>query len=392
MIDYEKILNDSGMPTSEAQIRAEFDKIVKAEGLITNTSKMSPFWRLITALVVKPFLYLKDTLINHILSNMFLMTAQDWALDMFGASVNLTRKEATAVRGVITFTKSDANQQVVIKKGVIIQSPQINNEVYKLEVVNDVIIPAGVRLAKIEVVATGTGAAYNLAPGYYRIIVEEIEGIESVSNDEDWITMPGADRETANDYRERIRNQYNFVGHYHTDAVYRGIISTITGISTNQIYFIHNAPRGPGTANVYLLLDDGVASKDFVNLVNDYIMTKGNHGHGDDLRCFAMPEKRLNVDVKLYFKANQIPLDIDNYLIDVENFIRCAFRQNTNYDVTKVNAYSRFSISTLDSELHQEFNEIHSIVFNINDIVSGLEVPRLSTLKISYAVAEQAND
>lgn len=387
-VDFEKILSDSGMPTTESQVRAEFNAIVKDEGLITNTSNMSPFWRLITALVVKPYVYLKDALINNVFVNMFLMTAQDWALDLYGEGVNLSRKKSTATTGFITFTKSDINKQTVIKAGTLIQSPPINGHIYQLRTIKDSQIASGVLSGQIEIVAVDSGASYNLAAGYYRILVEEIDNIESVNNDDNWIIAPGADRESANDYRERIRNQYNFVGNYHTDAVYRGIISTITGIATNQVYFVHDAPRGPGTANVFLLLDDGVASDEFIELINDYIMTQGNHGHGDDLRCFAMPEKPINIDVKLYLSIEQMPINMDDYIVNVENFIRCAFRQNSDYEVTKVNAYSRFSISNLDRELHQEFNEIHSIVFSIGDIVSELDVPRLSQLIITYAIAE----
>lgn len=387
-IDFDKILNDNGMPTTEKQVLAEFNEIVKTEGLITNTSNMSPFWRLITTLVIKPYLYLKDVLINSVLVNMFLMTAQSWAVDLFGESVNLTRKESTAVTGFITFTKSDINQQVIIRAGTVVQSPPINGHVYELQTLSDTTIASGILSCQINVIAKEPGAAYNLAVGYYRILVEEIDGIESVNNNDNWIITPGADRESTNDYRDRIRNQYNFVGDYHTDAVYRGIISTITGIATNQIYFVHDAPRGPGTANAFILLDDGEASDDFINLVNDYIMAKGNHGHGDDLRCFAIPGKPINIDVKLFFTAEQMPTNIDKYKLDVENFIRCAFRQNRDYKVTKVNAYSRFSISNLDRELHQEFNEIHSIVFNIADIISALEVPRLSKLTINYGITE----
>ncbi|WP_392551242.1 baseplate J/gp47 family protein [Orbus wheelerorum] len=388
-IDFEKVLQDSGMPTTEAAIRAEFDEVVKSENLITNRSKMSPFWRLITALVVKPYLYLKDTLIDHVLINMFLMTAQDWALDMFGAAVNLSRKSESAATGVVIFTKTDINQMIFVKAGTVIQSPPINGHIYQLRTLIDFEIPAGVLSSRISVIAESPGESYNLAAGYYSILVEDIPGIEFITNDDDWIVTPGADTEKADDYRERIRNQYNFVGNYHTDAVYRGIISSITGIATNQIYFVHDAPRGPGTANVYVLLDDGVATNDFISNVNDFIMTKGNHGHGDDLQCFAMPEKPIDIDMTVYFLAEQMPSNIDEYKINMANFIRCAFRQNNDYSVTKVNAYSRFSISNLETELHQVFNEIHSIVINIDDIVSTLDVPRLKSLNINIALSEQ---
>lgn len=391
MVDYqkifEKILNDHGMPVDENAVKNEFEKLVKDEGLITNTSKYSPFWRLLSAIVIKPYVWLKDAFIQNVLMNMFLMTASGYFLDLFANAVNLQRKPASLAVGEILFTKTNKNQLVVIPLGTIIRSPEINGVIYQLKTTQEYSIPAGVETARIPVVAAGSGENYNLAAGYYRFLVEPIDGV-MVTNDDNWLISPGANIESDDDLRERTKNQYNFVGHYHTDAVYRGIVTTITGISTKQVYFVHDAPRGPGTANLYLLLNDGVDSKYFIDKVNDYIMGQGYRGHGDDLRCFAMPDKKIDINVKLYFEREQQPIDINQYVLNVEHFIRCVFRQNNDYNVTQVNAYSRFSISKLNEELHEQFGELHSIVFSIGDIISELEVPRLQSIMINAEVAE----
>lgn len=384
---FEKILNDHGMPVDENAARKEFEEITKEEGLITNTSKFSPFWRLISAIVIKPYVWLKDALIKKVLMNMFLMTASGHFLDLFADAVNLERKKATLAEGEILFTKANKNQSVIIPAGTVISSPEINGVTYQLQTSREYSMPAGVEAARIPVVAVGTGENYNLAAGYYRYLIEQIDGI-TVTNDDNWLISPGANVESDDDLRDRTKNQYNFVGHYHTDAVYRGIVTTITGISTKQVYFVHDAPRGAGTANLYLLLNDGVDSKYFIDKVNNFIMGQGYRGHGDDLRCFAMPDKKIDINVKLYFEREQQPSDINQYVLNVEHFIRCAFRQNNNYNVTQVNAYSRFSISKLNEELHEHFSELHSIVFDTGDIVSGLEVPRLRNLTITTGITE----
>lgn len=384
---FEKILNDHGMPVDENAARKEFEEITKEEGLITNTSKYSPFWRLISAIVIKPYVWLKDALIKKVLMNMFLMTAGGQFLDLFANAVNLERKQATLAEGEILFTKANKNQAIVIPAGTVISTPEINGVTYQLQTTCEYSMPAGVEVARIPVIAVGSGENYNLAAGYYRYLVEQIDGI-TVTNDDNWLTSPGANIESDDDLRDRTKNQYNFVGHYHTDAVYRGIVTSLTGVSTKQVFFVHDAPRGPGTANLYLLLNDGVDSIYFIDKINDYIMKQGYRGHGDDLRCFAMPDKKIDINVKLYFEREQQPSDINQYVLNVEHFIRCAFRQNNDYNVTQVNAYSRFSISKLNEELHEHFSELHSIVFNTGDIVSGLEVPRLRNLTITTGITE----
>lgn len=384
---FEKILHDNGMPIDENAIKTDFVNLVKNEGLITNTSKYSPFWRLISAIVIKPYIWIKNVFIETVLMNMFLMTATGKFLDLFANAVNLERKTATFAAGEILFTKANKNQSVAVPAGTLISSPEINGVTYQLKTVQEYSIPAGVESARIHVIATLPGENYNLAAGYYRFLVEPIDGV-TVTNDDNWLISPGANIESDDDLRDRTKNQYNFVGHYHTDAVYRGIVTTITGISTRQVFFVHDAPRGPGTANLYLLLNDGVDSAYFIDRVNSNIMGQGYRGHGDDLRCFAIPDKKIDVSVTVYFERDQQPFDPDQYLMNVEHFIRCAFRQNNDYQVTQVNAYSRFSISKLNEEMHEQFSELHSIVFNIDDIVSELEVPRLRNLNVKYEVTE----
>lgn len=384
---FEKILHDNGLPIDENAVQSEFNELVRSEGLITNTSRYSPFWRLISAIVIKPYIWIRDVFIETVLMNMFLMTASGTFLDLFANAVNLERKPATLATGEILFTKTNKNQSVVVPAGSIVSSPKINGVTYQLKTTQACSIPAGIESVRVPVVAVGTGENYNLAAGYYRYLVNPIDGI-TVTNDDDWLISPGANIESDDDLRDRTKNQYNFVGHYHTDAVYRGIVTTITGISTRQVFFVHDAPRGPGTANLYLLLNDGVDSKYFIDTVNNYIMGAGHRGHGDDLRCYALPDKKIDVAVTVYFERDQQPFDQTQYLTNVENFIRCAFRQNNDYSVTQVNAYSRFSISKLCEELHEQFNELHSIVFDLDDIVSELEVPRLRNLTVRSEVAE----
>lgn len=384
---FEKILHDNGMPIDENAVKTDFVDLVKNEGLITNTSKYSPFWRLVSAIVIKPYIWIKNVFIETVLMNMFLMTATGKFLDLFANAVNLERKTATFAAGEILFTKANKNQSIVVPAGTLISSPDINGVTYQLKTVQEYSIPAGVESARIHVIATEPGENYNLAAGYYRFLVEPIDGV-TVTNDDNWLISPGANIESDDDLRDRTKNQYNFVGHYHTDAVYRGIVTTITGISTRQVFFVHDAPRGPGTANLYLLLNDGVDSSYFIDKVNGHIMGQGYRGHGDDLRCFAMPDKKIDVSVTVYFERDQQPFDLDQYLMNVEHFIRCAFRQNNDYNVTQVNAYSRFSISKLNEEMHEQFSELHSVVFNIDDIVSELEVPRLRNLHVKSEVTE----
>lgn len=383
-VDFEAVVKASGMPVTEAEVRERFNAIVSDEGIITNTSRMSPFWRLITAIVTAPVMWLKDALVSTVLANMFVATASGKMLRLLAWAVNITPKPASAAEGVIRFFKEDAKAVVTVKAGTIVQTERINGTVYELATTQDVVIASGAASALLPVKARGTGSAFNLAPGYYRILPVAVSGISHVASEEDWLITPGADEESDDELRERCRNQFNLVGNYHTDAVYRSMIASVAGLSIERIFFEHEAPRGPGTANAYLLLDSGVASAPFVDAVNDYINTQGHHGHGDDMQCYPMPETLHDLSVIVYVNNLSNLSDDETKALreGVENLIRCAFRENADFDVRKTWPYSRFSFSQLGREIHKNFALTESLAFSLADISSELSVPRLKSLVV----------
>lgn len=383
-VDFEKVLSDSGMPTTEAEITAVFKDTVKAEGFITNTSRMSPFWRLISKIVTTPVLWLQAALINVVLRNMFVATASGSMLRLLTWAVNITPKPASAAAGVIRFYKAKPADVVIVPAGTLIQTERINGVVYVLAVSEDTTLGSGLESGLVPVTATGTGSGYNLAPGYFRILPVAVAGIASVVNEDDWLITPGADEESDDELRDRTRNQFNLVGNYHTDAIYRSMIAGVVGLSIDRIFFLHDAPRGPGTANAYLLLDSGETSQPFIDAVNDYVNSQGHHGHGDDLQCFAMPETTHALGVKVYVqsKENMEQEELSQLESGVADLVRCAFRENINYNVKKTWPYSRFSFSNLGREIHKTFPVIDSLSFSLTDIVSELSVPRLASLTV----------
>ncbi|WP_262947651.1 MULTISPECIES: baseplate J/gp47 family protein [Xenorhabdus] len=318
------------------------------------------------------------------LKNMYLATASGSWLDMFAWGVNLKRKPASAAQGVLRFYKAAGASAVTVPAGTVIQTERINGEIYRVSTTESVVIAEGVSSALLPVAADAAGGAFNLAPGYFRILPVAVSGIARVQNEEGWLLTPGADAESDDELRDRCRNQYNLVGNYHTDAVYRGMMAAVAGLSIDRIFFLHDAPRGAGTANAYLLLDSGVTSQPFIEAVNDYITNQGHHGHGDDMQCLPMPETQHDLSVTLFVVslANYNQEQIATLKRDVENLIRCAFRENSQYAVKKTWPYSRFSFSNLGREIHREFSEIESLTFSLGDILSELSVPRLKTLSV----------
>ena len=112
---------------------------------------------------------------------------------------------------------------------------------------------------------------------------------------------------------------------------------------------------------------------------------EGFHGHGDDLICYAMPETKHNLTCAIYFQPSIFVGEVRKQEIvqQVENMIRCAFRENNNYGVTRTYPFSRFSWSKLGEEIHDNISEIASIVWGQSDIQSELSIPRIQQLSVT---------
>ena len=380
-IDFKQALADAGIPTTEAKLRQAWEAEVAAQGSkLSNSSGWSPFWRVITALVTTPVMWLIEFIAGTVLPNFFVKTAKGAWLDTLAWAVNVTRKASTKAEGVLLFTRVSSAGVLEVPAGTRVQSVSINGNVYELLTTALASFADGEFQVKVPARAKEAGSGFNLAPGYYSILPEPVPGVIMAVNADNWLSQPGADVEADDDLRLRVRNQFSAVNQWHTDAVYRAMIAVFPGVQADGVYFEHNAPRGPGSANAYLLFEADTPAASYLARINDYIRDSGNHGHGDDLLVFEMPATHHRVKVGIWPKAELGDERYAALVRDVELFIRAAFRESTasDYQPTLTYPQSRFSFSRLGEELHLQFPGIDSLQFENTDIVSELTIPRLA--------------
>lgn len=386
---YTQMLKDAGIPTTQEGLQAEWDRINEGEEVqIANGSRWSPFWRLISAMVTTPGLWLINLLVQYALPNFFLKTSTGIWLELLAWAVDLERKPAVRTRGVVRFTRESPEGEVVVEAGLLVATPAINGKVYRLRTTSPVTIGHGVISALVPVEAESAGTAHNLGPGYFTILPEPVTGIESVSNEAEWIAIAGADAESDDSLRGRCRNQFSAVGQYHHDAAYRADISLFAGIQPDYVWFEHDAPRGPGSANAFIMMNSGRPAQAFVDGINAYIRDQGHHGHGDDMLCYPMPVKPEALSVTVYHDDVLPDERVAALRQGVTDRVRFAFRENQDFTgITRTMPFSRFSFSTLARELHQQLPDLASVAFSLADIKSGMELPTLSDLTVSTEAA-----
>jgi hypothetical protein len=387
------ILAASGVPVTEDELELELKaQVVTAGSEVSNDSKMSPFWRWVKAAVVTPAVWLiRSLLAGHVMPNMFVGTAQRWALELKAWEYNITPKEAVATQGYITLTKSNPDDVVTIAAGSIIQTLPIDSVVYQVSVLEETVLPAGDATGKVLVEALESGAAFNLSAGYFNIIPKEISGIVSAVNEPDWITTLGANQETDEELALRLQNAFTSSGEWHIDDVYRSIISSVAGIRSDNIYFENTGHIVPATANALIVMEVGQTPQTILDQLNQYIMTDGHHGHGDVLTCKAIPDTQHDVIAAVVFVTSLSDQTKVNELLDVEARIRAAFRETEAYpEMTRAKPSSRFSISELATEIHTNIDNVKSVKITIDgevqqDIISALTQPRLQSLTVTEA-------
>lgn len=387
-VDFKQALADSGIPTTEAALKAAWEAEVLAQGSkLANTSAYSPFWRVITALVTKPVLWLLTFVSDTVLPNFFVKTAEKAWLDMLAWAVNVERKAPTKAIGTLLFSRATTAGELEVPIGTRVQSASINGNVYELVTTAAASFVEGESQLQIPAMAVESGSGYNLAPGYYAILPVPVPGVVQVVNLDGWLVAPGSDSEPDDQLRLRVRNQFSAVNQWHTDAVYRALIAAFPGVSANGVFFEHGAPRGPGSANAYVLFEADVPADIYLQQINAKVMDEGNHGHGDDLLVMVMPETQHDVSLQVWPVANLTPAQRTDLQIDIGLFIRAAFRESTGRDYTPTLTWpqSRFSFSRLTEELHEQFPGIDSLKFSNDDILSSLDIPRLQTLQVVFA-------
>ena len=391
-----EILSASGVPTTEAEMEAKLKAEVTAAGsTLSNDSEMSPFWRWVRSAVITPSVWLIRTLLaNHVMPNMFVGTAERWALELKAWERDVVPKSAEKTQGHISLTKRSEEEAVTIPAETIIQTLPIDGKVYRVKVLAETTLEKGVLVGNVLAEAEEAGAAFNLPAGYFNILPSEVSGIVAAVNDKDWITRLGADAETDEELAIRIQSAFTSAGNWHIDDVYCSIIGKIAGIRIDNIFFENTGHITPGTANAYILMEVGETPQAVIDQLNHEIMEQGFHGHGDVLTCKPIPDELYRLEADVVFVANLSEQQKVNVLTELEDRIRSTMRETAAFpEMTRARPRSRFSMSQLSTELHNHVLEVESVRFTVNgtvqqDIVSDLSQPRLETL----TVRELAND
>ena len=179
MADFESMV--TGLPADGTEATAQLRSDLQAQGsTISNTSPLSPFFVLLAVLLTAPVLYLRNLIINTLLPGIFTQHATGALLDLRAADLDVTRKPAVKLVGLITFFRAGTLGDLPIPLGTVVESQPIDGVVYRVVTTAAGTILDGTSSVKANAEAEAVGAAYNLGEGYYSSLPNPVAGITAV--------------------------------------------------------------------------------------------------------------------------------------------------------------------------------------------------------------------
>lgn len=329
----------------------------------------------------KPAALEKDEFINyHMVRALMIAFPQyawaDW-LDLHGAQVHIERHAPTYASGIVTVT---GNVGTVIKAGTVYCTPATDTEP-STEFVVDSDYTIGVAgTIDVSVTAVIAGIGSNVAAGTVTLMSKPDKNVSAVTNTE--AITGGAERETDNDYYDRIYAEYeNSMTYLGNDTDY---VRWAKEAGAGDCIVI-GAADGPGTVKLVLVDVNGKpANKSLQDAVYNYIVSPSDRSKRllptacGKLSCVAVTTVTVN------YECTGLIYDESTSISQIEKDFKEAVAKV--YEVAKSEDVLRYNdirplISTIAGVEDFTTFTINGGMINIS--LAKEEYPETGTLKFS---------
>lgn len=242
---------------------------------ITNFKKGGVFYHLCRMLVTI-YIELKE-LARVIVNSCFIKHAEgDW-LKIKAADYSKQQKEAKAAKGYVTIYRNEYNNALQVTKGHCFKTePDAGGKELKFYCCENTVIDAGEPVGRVLVEAEAPGTYYNIAPGRISISMIHLDGMDYVTNEEDWLFEEGAEEEDLEDLRDRCMSSWAELATRTIEEKLRNAAKSVPGVLDARIDAQH--PRGQGTVDVIVTGAAEEASPELIRRVGEAIEPlKGNY-------------------------------------------------------------------------------------------------------------------
>lgn len=295
MIDEEIMEKIIPIPDEEEEMENIEDELEEEGFPITNFKKGGIFYHIVRLLVMFS-IELKE-LARTIVNSCFVLHAEgDW-LEIKSADYSKKRKEAVKARGYVTVYRADYENAVQVTRGHCFKTePDAGGNELKFYACEDTVIDAGAPSGKVLVEAANAGTFYNVAPGRISISLIHIDGMDYVTNEENWLEREGAEIEDLEDLRSRDMSSWAELATRTIEEKLENAAKSVSGVLDARIDAQH--PRGQGTVDIIVTSSAGAASPELIRQVEEAV--KPLKGQYEDYLVRSGEVVVQNIDLTIY--------------------------------------------------------------------------------------------
>ncbi|SCJ63984.1 Uncharacterized homolog of phage Mu protein gp47 [uncultured Flavonifractor sp.] len=352
MID--KDILDEVLPVPEMEtLKEQTIAELAAEGFaITNFNSGGIFYTLL--LIVLRIKIEFTELLRSVLNNSFLTHASGTWVDLKAADYGKKRKKAQKTQGLVTLSRTDAQSEAIkIEKGHVFKTEKdINGEELRFFALEAAVLQKGNTSVDVLVEAEKEGSRYNVPEKQISRSLTFINGVDNISNGEDWITREGSDTEDDEGLRTRALRSWSELAARSIEDTYINAAEAVQGVLFAQADCNH--PRGQGTVDVIVTGTAGEATEGLLGEVRgavdkiagpyDSILVKSSIIVPQDIEV-TVSTSDVSTDAEIKARVNTILGDLlavrkgrkfnELRLSDIHFAIRRNYSAATNTEITK---------------------------------------------------------
>lgn len=269
MID--KAILDEVLPVPELEtLKEQTIAELKTEGFaITNFHSGGVFYTLL--LIVLRVKIEFTELLRAILNNMTLSHSSGAWLDLKAADYGKKRKKAQKTQGLVTLSRTDTQGEgVKIEKGHIFKTQKdINGEELRFFTIEAAVLQKGARSVDVMVEAETEGSRYNVPEAQITRSLTFLNGIDEITNGEEWIVREGSDTEDDEGLRTRALRSWSELAARSIEDTFINAAEGVSGVLFAQADCNH--PRGQGTVDVIVTGTAGEATEGLLDDVREAV-------------------------------------------------------------------------------------------------------------------------
>lgn len=371
MIKEETLDKICPVPDEEEEMDRIRNELEEKEFLINNFNKGGIFY-LIIRIFVTIYIDLK-TLARTVINNSFWRHAdEDW-LEIKAADYGKERKEAVKAQGYVTIHRNECQNALQIMKGHMFKTlPDVNGKEMKFYAMEATAIPAGEADGKVLVEAEESGASYNLEAGRITVSMIHLDGVESVSNEGNWLYREGADREEVENFRQRIGESWSELAELTTEYKLMNVAKKVPGVLDVKVDAQH--PRGQGTTDIIITGTGGEATEELLRNVED--ATRHLKGNYDDFLYKSATVVQQDIIISLYIAKDEVTEGVkesaeriirEMMQLNKREELNCLYMDDVRYALKKgISNYKRAEFTEPEADIELEKDMVV--------MIGGLEV------------------